>query len=41
MRAYTENVANSSLSFGTIFTPVISDLCIGQQMELAVKTLDP
>ena len=23
------------------FTPVISDLCTGQQMEVAVKTLDP
>ena len=24
-----------------IFTPVISDMCTGQQMKLAVKTLNP
>ena len=30
-----------SLQYRLDITPVISDLCTGQQMELAVKTLDP
>ena len=28
-------------SFLLLFTPVISDVCIGQQMKLAGKTLGP